>query len=755
MPGILTYIAFISIVAISLRLMARDRSIRITFLVITTLWSILIVLGTELLSLFGAFTFCGLGLFWMIAVVLIGTSPLKFTPMGLFSRLKILRELSLIDRSLIIGIAVIVTTTAMTALIAPPNNWDSMTYHMSRVAHWLQNQSVQFYPTSMPRQLLASPGTEYAIAQLQILSESDRFANLIQWWSMMCSIIGVSLIARALGAGRRGQIISAVLCAAIPVGILQASSTQNDYAAALWCTACVYFGLSWLSHPRHRTALLGGLCLGLAVLTKSTTLLFLPPFLIWMTFTGLRLHSSKFPAAAALLIVVPLLINAPQFLRNYDLSGNIFSLTSESRSVTNATHDPQAVISTALRYLGLNLCTSSEILNQGIASVITKVHAALGWDIMDPSYSMGNGYKIGQDIHEDNSCNTALTIVLLVMTVVFIARAHRKTPAMLKGYLLALAGGFLLFCLLLKWQPWGNRLLLPLYVLSTPFLGTLFDRTYPRAGICVAFTLLLLCVPWLTHNRSRPLIDPKPTIFTKDRNEQYFSNIPGEYFSYKRAAEEIEKSGCRNIALVMSAESWEYPLWPLLGAPQTHGLRMEHVNVSNPSQKYAYPLGEFDPCIAVHDTAQDITRITIKGATFIKTDQWAYLSLFRKDPDGKLSQLVRNSSFAQMVQLTYAGELLLKEAQARGTIEPGMLDQLIDMRRKSVQHAQMLDIDDLNSLYPQLGSAVKDLFIEGNTLFIDGLFAQDQAKVAEGEERLNRWNTFFALHAQNLQKLLQ
>lgn len=755
MSCLLTYIAFFSILAISLRLLAQDHFIRKSLLVITTLWSVMIVLSTEFLSLFGAFTCCGLGVFWMIVLVLIGTSPLKFTPMGLLSKLRILRELSWIDRSLIAGIAVIVVTTAMTALIAPPNNWDSMTYHMSRVAHWLQNKNVQFYPTSMPRQLWASPWAEYAIAQLQILSESDRFANLVQWWSMLCSTIGVSLIAHALGAGRRGQIISAVLCASIPVGILQASSTQNDYAAALWCTACVYFGLSWLSRPRNHTALMASLCLGLAVLTKSTSFLFLPPFFIWLTFKALRLHSRKFPAAAALLIAVPLLINAPQFLRNYNLNGNMFSLTSESSSVTNAKHTPQAIISTALRYLGLNLCTSSEPLNQGIASAITKFHKILGWDMIDPRYTIGEKYQIKQDIHEDNSCNTALTIVLFVMTVLFIARAGQGSTGMLKGYLLALAGGFLLFCLLLKWQPWGNRLLLPLYVLSTPFLGTLFDRNYPRTGICVALSLLLLCVPWLTHNRSRPLIDPKATIFTKDRNEQYFNNIPGEYFSYKRAAEEIEISGCRDIALVMTSESWEYPLWTLLGIPQVHGLRMEHVNVSNPSQKYAYPLGTFDPCIAVHDTAQDITRITINGALFIKTDQWAYLSLFRKDPDGKLNQLVRNSSFAQMVQLNFAGDLMLKEAQAHGTMEPGMLDRLIDMRRMSVQHAQMLDIDELNGLYPQLGSAVKELFIEGNKLFIDGLFAQDQAKIADGEGRLNRWNAWFAQHSFELQKLLQ
>ncbi len=59
---------------------------------------------------------------------------------------------------LLIGLLVVLALLATLAILAPPNNWDSMVYHMGRVVHWMQNRSVDHYPTSIDRQLYSVRG---------------------------------------------------------------------------------------------------------------------------------------------------------------------------------------------------------------------------------------------------------------------------------------------------------------------------------------------------------------------------------------------------------------------------------------------------------------------------------------------------------------------------------------------------------------------------------------------------------------------
>jgi len=178
---------------------------RLTVLSAFTVCGVLVWLASELLSAFSQLALWGSAAFWIISALILWATGAA----GSTSRHAEARHLSKIGLSsrLILPLlcsAVVIGILFLIAFVAAPNTYDSMTYHLSRVMHWQQNRSLRFFPTHIPRQLHAGPWAEMAVLYLQMLAGSDHLANLVQWFAMIGSVIGVSYIAKIMGdLGRR------------------------------------------------------------------------------------------------------------------------------------------------------------------------------------------------------------------------------------------------------------------------------------------------------------------------------------------------------------------------------------------------------------------------------------------------------------------------------------------------------------------------------------------------------------------------
>ena len=183
--------------------------------------------------------------------------------------------------------------TTFVAVVAPPNTWDSMTYHLARVVHWAADGSVADYPTNIIWQLIYGPFSEFAVLQFQVLSGGDQLANLVQWFSMVGSIVGASLIAKRIGCPPAGQLLAAIVVATLPIGILEGSSTQTDYVVALWLVCCIYLALAFTARRTAGAAAWFAASLGLAMLAKGNGYVYAAPVVlclgVWML-TRLRLR---------------------------------------------------------------------------------------------------------------------------------------------------------------------------------------------------------------------------------------------------------------------------------------------------------------------------------------------------------------------------------------------------------------------------------------------------------------------------------
>src|SRR5215470_403344 len=316
--------------------------LRECFLFVAILGGVSITAITEVLSAFTLITYGWLVAFW--SVVLLGSTSFVIILMRRQNLVVSSPSLRLPFRAVpfLSGLILIVTLTGLTAFLSAPNNWDSMTYHMSRVVHWIQDHNVSFYPTHSLRQLYVNPWAEFAIMHLQILSGGDRFANFVQWFSMIGCLIGVSLLAKQFGGDLQTQLFAAVFAGTIPMGVLQSSSTQTDYAVSFWLVCFVYFSISLIRQEQiHWPYALGaGFSLGLALLTKGTAYIFAVPSVVWVGYSFVRKFRFKSWKPALFIGVACLALNFGQYTRNFSLFGSpIGPRTDKVESIARNTNE--------------------------------------------------------------------------------------------------------------------------------------------------------------------------------------------------------------------------------------------------------------------------------------------------------------------------------------------------------------------------------------------------------------------------------
>src|SRR5687767_6793309 len=183
---------------------------RDAFIDASAILAIAVVSITEGLSGFEALTRTGILSAWgIVALALAGWFLRTGSRPALVARARI-PELGREDKYCVAFVAFICLVCLYLAIASPPNAPDAGSYHVPRVLRWIQEARAAFYPTHIARQLWIGPGWEYFAVHLQLLAGTFPVTNLVQWTAMIATPAVVSVIARELGAARRGQLLAAL-----------------------------------------------------------------------------------------------------------------------------------------------------------------------------------------------------------------------------------------------------------------------------------------------------------------------------------------------------------------------------------------------------------------------------------------------------------------------------------------------------------------------------------------------------------------
>lgn len=162
---------------------------------------------------------------------------------------------------------------AVLVLTRPPNNWDSMVYHLTRAAYWRQEERLAYIAHPSNEVLNVYPvNGELGILFSFFVSGTDRLAAAPQFLASLALVVAVYGVARRLLFEKRAAAFAALVTATLPQVALQATTTQNDLVAAAFIAAAVYF---LLGTTRFDTAMAAA-AIGLAVGTKVIVLLAIP-----------------------------------------------------------------------------------------------------------------------------------------------------------------------------------------------------------------------------------------------------------------------------------------------------------------------------------------------------------------------------------------------------------------------------------------------------------------------------------------------
>ena len=526
--------------------------------------------------------FLGLGVFWIITAALLSPAE-RFDATGIaLAHLAMTfplawwtwrhrDELPPISRPgrdpWIAVLAAELVVLVVVAVSVAPNNFDSMAYHLPKVEQWLQQGAVGTFPAHFLPQIYLAPLAEIGMAETQLMVGTYWAVNLVQLLAHVVTLVAVSVLARNVGLGVRGQAMAAGIFGLAPLAVAEAVTTQNDYVV----TAFAVTAYAVASRPADRSrpwaaavnVALVGLAIGLAVATKPTVAVLVWPAALWSLQQLRGSDTGRAIVAVGVGIAAAVLVNLSWTTSNLAL---FESPAGPDVGLLNATHGPSAVVGNAVRNTGYQLATPVGRVNDAVVSVIGGGLGAVGIEPDDPATNyQGLPFSVDSERNEDRPANLlqGLLIAAALIATLVVGRLRRQV-----GWLAAsILVGYLLFGAVFRWQPWGGRLLMPLLalgaVVAAAWLTSWRWRHSSLVGLALLAVLTVQSLPWLLASQWRPLVGSASVLKTSPEDEWFAAQpqLRPLYLNCRDAALQTDREVV--VGLTAGVYAWEYPLWPL------------------------------------------------------------------------------------------------------------------------------------------------------------------------------------------------
>jgi hypothetical protein len=537
-------------------------------------------------------------------------------------------------------LVVLSSITGIVAIVAIPNNQDSLSYHLSRLGYWIQQGNVAHYASHIERSISFSPFSEYVHLHSFLLSGSERYFQLLQWGCLLGILALISMIIQLFSkspVGRRSVERRSVerrsverrtvalrigLCftATLPIVVLESMTTQNDLVVAFFILATAFFVFDYIQNYLLASLYLIPLCCASGMMTKGTFLFYALPFGCYLLIDMLRKPASRkyiagFVAAA---LILTLALNVPYWYRTNEVFGSPVGTISSGNQ--NTFTGPADYVSSVGKHVFLHLgfVSPGNRYNDFLLGQLKNLHGAMGIPLDVPR--LGMPFKMNKLNFNEDFAHNFFGIWLILLSIPLLFFAHLSKAAKWYSGLTFLS--FLIFCFFISYQTYGSRLHIPFFLLAAPVIGITYGTVLPAwSAKLLPFLLWAAALPFALLSSAHPLLSTKwffEEIFPPVnsalhlniridaanlnlKQESVLHASPGRLFwgdhwpGTEALLEQVNALNPQKIGFVFTEASFDYAYQFLLRKP---GREFAHVLVGNASGVLEDPAFQPDVIIA-------------------------------------------------------------------------------------------------------------------------------------------------------------
>ena len=174
-----------------------------------------------------------------------------------------------------------------------PGNWDSVTYHLARVAYFIQHNNLNYFDANYWAQIVHPKNSALLILFTYLVSgRNENLTQLVQFVSYGIAVGAVYAIARRMGQGKNRSIFAATVSALLTSWLMEATTAQNDLTLTAYVGTIVCFLFAYRETAQRKYLGLSALGIGLFLGVKASSFLVVPSIALIVLYIFLS-HGSE------------------------------------------------------------------------------------------------------------------------------------------------------------------------------------------------------------------------------------------------------------------------------------------------------------------------------------------------------------------------------------------------------------------------------------------------------------------------------